>query len=148
MAQLNEQGVLEEERSRSSKLLERGVRTVVPRAPHELTRQEEEPEVSDAPKLDEVAVQVLQEPQHKGRQGEAFVYDVHRMPVLGKSPKEARAKNRAALEPGLHICRSGEKQVRSLHQLGKCYLLPDVDYMDYTFAGNATPMRAEYDGVC
>ena len=36
-------------------------------------------------KLDEVAVQVLQEPQHKGRQGEALVYDVHRMSVLGES---------------------------------------------------------------
>ena len=24
---------------------------------------------------------------------------------------------------------------------------PDVDYMDYTFAGNAMPKRAEYDGV-
>ena len=64
---------------------------------------------------------------------------VHRKPVLGKSPKEARDKFRAAPEPGLYICRSGEKKVRSLHQLGKCYLLPCVDNMDHTFAGNTLP---------
>ena len=58
------QGVPEEERSRCSKLLEGGVRTDVPRAPDELTREEEEPAVSEAPKPEEVAVQVLQEPQH------------------------------------------------------------------------------------
>ena len=28
---------------------------------------------------------MLEEPQHKGRLGEAFVYDVHRMSLLGKS---------------------------------------------------------------
>ena len=129
------QGVPEEERSRCSKLLEGGVRTDVPRAPDELTREEEEPAVSEAPKPEEVAVQVLQEPQHKGRQGEALVYDVHRMSVLGSSPKEARSRIRAALEPGFYICRSGKKKVRTLHQLGRCYLLPGVDYMDYTSAG-------------
>ena len=144
---LSEQGVPEEERSRCSKRLERGVRTEVPRAPDELTRQEEVPEVS-APKPEEVAVQVLQEPQHKGRQGEALVYDVHRMSVLGSSPKEARSSFRAALEPGFYICRSGKKTVRTLHQLGRCYLLPGVDYMDCTFASNAMPKRAGYDGVC
>ena len=66
-------------------------------------RQEEEPEVAGAPKLDEVAVQVSQEPQHKGRQGDAFVCDVQRTSVLGKSPKEARARIRAALEPGFYL---------------------------------------------
>ena len=75
-------------------------------------------------------------PEHKGRQGEALVYDVHRMSVLGKSPKEARARIRAALEPGFHICRSGKKVVRC-----KCYLLPGVDYMDYTFDCNALPQN-------
>ena len=68
---------------RCNQLLERGVGTEVPRAPDELSRQEEQPAVSGAPKPDEVAVQVLLEPQHKGRQGEALVYDVHRMSVLG-----------------------------------------------------------------
>ena len=39
--------------------------------------------------LTEVAAPVLPEPQHKGRLGEAFVCDVHRMSLLGKSSKEA-----------------------------------------------------------
>ena len=120
----------------------------MPRAPDELTRQEKEPEVSETPKLDEVAAQVLQEPQHKGRQGEAFVYDVHRMSVLGKSPKEARTRIRAALEPGFYIRQSGKKKVRSPHQFGRCYLLPGADYMDHTIACIAMPKRSEYDGVC
>ena len=90
LAQLDEffsvQGVPEEERSRCGKLLERGVRTEVPRAPEELIRQEEGPDVPEAPTLDEAPAQVG--PEHKGRQGEAFVYDVHRMSVLGKSPQK------------------------------------------------------------
>ena len=70
------------------------------------------------------------------------------MSLLGKSPKEARASIRAALEPGFNISCSGKKKVRSLHQLGKCYLLPRVDFMNYTFAGNTFPKKAEYDTVC
>ena len=89
-----------------------------------------------------------QEPLHKGRQGDAFMYDVHRMAVLGKSPKEARAKIRAALEPGFYTCRSGKKKVRTLHPLDRCYLLSSVGHLDYIVAGNAVPQRYEYDGVC
>ena len=117
-----------------------------PRAPDELTRQEEEQESSAGPRLDEVAAQVLQEPQHKGRQGEALVYDVQRMSVLGSSPKEARSMIRTALEPGFYTCRSGKKKVRTLHQLGRCYLLPGVDYTDCIFAGIVVPKKSEYDG--
>ena len=144
---LSEQGVPEEERSRCVKLLERGVRTEVPRASGELQQQAEEPELSSSPHLTKVAAPVLLEPQHKGRPGEAFVYDVHRMSLLGKSPKEARASIRAALEPGFYVSCSGKK-VRYLHQLGKCYLLPGVDFINYTFAGNTFPKKAEYDTVC
>ena len=98
---LSEQGVPEEEWSRCGKLLERGVQTAVPRAPEELIRPDEEPQVSKAPTPDEVPAHVG--PEHKGRLGEALVYDVHRMSVLGKSPKEARAKIPASLEPGFYI---------------------------------------------
>ena len=38
--------------------------------------------------------------------------------------------------------------MRSLHQLGRCYLLPRVDYMDYTSAGIVVPKKSEYDGAC
>ena len=55
--------------------------------------------------------------------------------ALLRAPKEARAKIRAELEAGFHTCRFGNKKVRTLHQLGRCYLLPGVDYLDYSFAG-------------
>ena len=73
--------------------------------------------------------------------GRGLVYDVHRLSVLGSSPKEARSRIRAALEPGFYICRSDKKKVRTLHQLGRCYLLPGVDYMDYTSAGLVVPKK-------
>ena len=76
-----------------------------------------------------------------GRQGEALVYDVHRLSVLGSSPKEARSRIPAALEPGFYICRSDKKKVRTLHQLGRCYLLPGVDYIDHTSAGLVVPKK-------
>ena len=71
-----------------------------------------------ASNLDDVAVQVLQEPQYKGRQGEALIYDVHRMSFFGKSPKEARRRIRAALEPGFYNCRQGKTETSQTLQ--KC----------------------------
>ena len=118
------------------------------RAPEELTRQEEEPVDSGVQKLDEVTEQVSRGPQHKGRQGDALVYDVHRMSVLGKSPNEARANIQAEHEPGFYMFRSGKKKVRTLHQLGRCYLSPGVDYLDYSFAGKVMPRSPGSDGVC
>ena len=122
--------------------LERGVRTEVPRG------QDEETEVSEAPTPDEVPAQGLPESQHTGRQREAFVYEDHRMSVFGKSPKEARPKIRAELEAGFCTYRSGKKKVRTLHQLGRCYLLPGVDYLDCSFPGKVMPQSAGYNGVC
>ena len=82
----------------------------------------------------------------KGRQGEAFVYDVHRMSVLGKSPKEARATSRAELEAGFYICRSGKKKVRTQHQLCRCYLLPGVTSpgLQLCGQGHATKRRIRW----
>ena len=65
----------------------------------------------------------------------------------GSPPKEARASIRASLELGFYISCAGMKKLRSLHQLGKCRLLPGVVVMNYTFAGNALPKTAEYDNV-
>ena len=113
-----------------------------PRAPDELTRQEEEQESSAAPRLDEVAAQVLQEPQHKGRLGEALVCGP------GIVSERSRVKDSSRAGTRLYICRSGTKKVRIVHQLGRCYILPSVDYMDYTSAGIVVPKNSEFDGVC
>ena len=84
-------------------------------------------------------------PEHNGRQGEAFVYDVHRMSVLGKAQKEARVRIRAALEPGFYIPLRKEGQVHA--PIWQVLALSWRRLMDHTFAGNAMPKRAEYDGV-
>ena len=76
------------------------------------------------------------------------MHDVHRMLFLGKSPKKATAKIRAELEPGFHICRSGKKKVRILHQQGRCYPSQGVDYLDYIFTSTVIPRSSGYDGVC
>ena len=40
---------------------------------------------------------------------------------------------------------SGKKKIKTLHQLGKCYLLPGVDYLDYSCHGVALPTIAFVD---
>ena len=67
---------------------------------------------------------------------------------LGTDPKEARAKLRAELEPGFYVSTSGKRNIRTLHQLGLCYMLPGVDYMKYTYVGSALPSASDFDNVC
>ena len=67
---------------------------------------------------------------------------------LGTDPKEARAKLRAGLQPGFYISNSGKRNIRTLHQLGLCYMLPGVDYTRYTYAGSALPSTSDFDNVC
>ena len=43
---------------------------------------------------------------------------------------------------------SGKEVERTLHQLGRCYLLPGVGYLDYSFACKVMPRSSGYDGVC
>ena len=89
--------------------------------------QEENKSRQQQPRLDEVAAQVLQEPQHKGRQGEAPVYDVHRMFVLGSSLKEARTrllhlpfrqKEGEDMAPAGSVLLSSRRRLHGLHFCG------------------------------
>ena len=67
---------------------------------------------------------------------------------LGTDPKEAWTKVRAELQQGFYISTSGKRNIRTLHQLGLCYMLPGVDYMRYTYAGSALPSTSDFDSVC
>ena len=67
---------------------------------------------------------------------------------LGTDPKEARAKLRAELEPGFYISTCGKRSIRTLDQLGLCYMLPGVDFLRYTYAGSALPKTSDFDNVC
>ena len=71
-----------------------------------------------------------------------------RTATLGENPKEARAALRSQLEPGYYVCLSGKKKIKTLHQLGKCYLLPGVDYLDYYYHGVALPRTSPSDCIC
>ena len=117
----SERGVLEEERSRCSTLLER---SVPGRRAGGFRSTETRRGLSTG----------VAGPQHKGRQGDAFLFTTS-IVCLGKSPQEARTRSRAALEPGFYVCCSNKKKVRSLHQLGKCCLLPGVDLHGLHFRG-------------
>ena len=67
--------------------------------------------------------------------------------ALGENPKERRAQLREALAPGFYICRSGKKKIRTLHRLGACSMVPDVDYHNFTYAGLFLPRALEYDCI-
>ena len=141
---LSAEGVPYQQRNRGSKLLERTSGTEVPRAPEELTTQEEDPEDQAEHPLEDVEGQYPGSQEPKRRKGNALV----RTETLGSSPIEARARIREELEPGFYVCRSGKKKVKTLHQLGRCHRLPGVDYLDYSSMGKAMPRNSEYDCVC
>ena len=83
-------------------------------------------------------------PAKKKRGGHALV----KTETLGDNPRSRRAAIRATLQPGYYICSSGKRAIRTLHRLGACYALPDVDYLHYVYAGERLPEATLYDTVC
>ena len=64
------------------------------------------------------------------------------------NPKARRATIRSTWQPGYYICLSGKRRIRTLHRLGACYALPDVDYLEYVYSGTTLLATAEFDTVC
>ena len=83
------------------------------------------------------------QPTSKRQQGNAT--ERLRTAASGENPKEARAVIRSHLEPDHHVCLSAEKKIRTLHQLGKCYLLAGVDLLDCSYLGVTLPRS---DCIC
>ena len=52
-----------------------------------------------------------------------------RSELLGSDQKQARAGIRSNLREGYYVSHSGKKATRVLHHLGRCYMLPGVDYL-------------------
>ena len=107
----SEQGVPEEERSRCSKLLERCVQPEVPRAPEELTRQEEEPQVFSSTKTGRgrrTSVAGTATQRSSGRCVRV------RCTSHGSPGQESKGSQSQDSSPWFYICRSGKKKVRSL----------------------------------
>ena len=74
--------------------------------------------------------------------------DSARTQTLGNNPRERREALRAACEPGYYICLSGKRSIRTLHCLGKCFMVPGVDYQRFSFSGRLAPAASDYDTVC
>ena len=68
--------------------------------------------------------------------------------TLGENPRARRAAIRSTLRQGYYVCSSGKRAIRTLHRLGACYALPDVDYLHYEFVGEVMPKPAHYDTIC
>ena len=49
---------------------------------------------------------------------------------------------------GYYISHSGKKTIRVVHCLGRCYMLPGVDYLSFSYAGVQFLASDEYDCVC
>ena len=71
-----------------------------------------------------------------------------RSELLGSDHKQARSEFRSKLQEGYYISHSGKKAIRVVHCLGRCYMLPGVDYLSFSYAGLQFPASDEYDTVC
>ena len=102
----------------------------------------------DAPIVDEDTTELPAEPAapaaKKKRGGQAAA----RTELLGENPKEARARIQEDLPQGFYICLSGKRSIRTLHRLGSCYALPNIDYLWWSYAGVDMTRPADYDVVC
>ena len=67
-----------------------------------------------------------------------------RSELLGENPEEGRSRIRENLPQGFKICISGKRSIRTVHRLGACYALPDIDY----YSGTDVPKSSEYGVVC
>ena len=83
---------------------------------------------------------VSKEKQQAGNRG--------RSELLGSDHKQARSEIRSQLQEGYYISHSGKKAIRVVHCLGRCYMLPGVDYLSFTYAGEQFPASDAYDSVC
>ena len=90
------------------------------------------------PSQEEHAITTPDEPED-GTILEPFTQSSQPAATFGENRKEARKALRSQLEPGYYVCLSGKKKIKTLHQLGKCYLLPGVDYLDHSYHGVALP---------
>ena len=88
----------------------------------------------------EVREKLSKEKQQAGNRG--------RSELLGSDHKQARSEIRSQLQEGYYISHSGKKAIRVVHCLGRCYMLPGVDYLSFSYAGLQFPASDEYDTLC
>ena len=79
----------------------------------------------------------------KKRGGQAAL----RSELLDENSKESRARIRESLPQGFYICLLGKRSIRTVHRLGACYALPDIDYLRWSYSGVSMPKSSEYDAI-
>ena len=68
---------------------------------------------------------------------------------LERVPQKAADSTVVKGEPGDYVVSVTEKRgFRRLHQLGRCYRVPGLHYMQWLTLGTARPTSAEYDDFC
>ena len=75
-------------------------------------------------------------------------WNLGRSAALGQNPKEARERLRAALAPGFYLVTSTFRNLKILHRLGSCYLIPGVDYQQFQYMGVLMPPKSQYEQIC
>ena len=79
----------------------------------------------------EIRKKLSKEKQQSGNRG--------RSELLGSDHKQARSEIRSKLQEGYYISHSGKKAIWVVHRLGRCYMLPGVDYLSFSYAGLQFP---------
>ena len=75
-------------------------------------------------------------------------------PLFGQSSWEkipkwpGLASGRTFPQGFFYICPSGKRSIRTVHRLGACYALPDIDCLRWSYSGTNMPKSSEYDVVC
>ena len=92
--------------------------------------------------IDEEAAMKKNLAKHKQQSGNR-----ERSELLGCDHKQARAEIRSNLREGYYVSHSGKKAIRVVHNLGRCFMLPEVDYLSFTFDGTTFPDWCAYDTV-
>ena len=134
----------EEHKAKILRTLERCPRLLPSRLDSLSTQLPDLEEHQEVPYVEEESEPVITELEAKRKRGgHAQV----RTQELGTDPRARRQEIRASLRPGFYVCYSGKKSIRTLHKLGLCYALPDVDYIRYEYMGTDFPAGA-FDVIC
>ena len=67
---------------------------------------------------------------------------------LGDDPKASRSEMRESLEDGFHISWPGKRKIRALHQFGSCWMVPNIDSVQFQYMGTHMPRQSQYDPIC
>ena len=86
------------------------------------------PIIEDEPSIPTAEPEALLAKKKRG--GQAAL----RSELLGENPKEARSRIRENFPQGFYVCLSGKRSIRTVHRLGACYALPDIDYLRWSFS--------------